>query len=331
MMTDEKTYEMMWDCEFCGKQKLLGKTHRHCPNCGGPQNPERRYFPPEEEKVAVEDHEYVGADLMCPACNEATSRAANNCGNCGSPLTGAKGAGVQQEQVVGPGGAVVAAPGQPAAGAAGGQPGGQPAKAKSKVGCIAGAVGAVVLLLIVAVLVGTCWKKEAAFEVAGHQWKREIAIERYEAVKEKKDCKEMPSGAKEVKRTKGKKECKTRKVDQGDGTFKEKKECKTPAETCEYTITRWQTTRTAKAEGSSVDDQVLWPTVKLRKKGNCEGCERQGEKSETYTVTLKDQKSGETDGCTFAKDKWASFKKGSKWKGKVRMVGGIDCSSLKPQ
>jgi len=31
----EKTYEMLWDCRYCGTKKLLGKTHRHCLECGG--------------------------------------------------------------------------------------------------------------------------------------------------------------------------------------------------------------------------------------------------------------------------------------------------------
>src|SRR5690606_40463181 len=50
----EKTYEMFWDCEYCGAAKLLGLTQRYCPNCGAPQNPEKRYFPPEHEKRSEE-------------------------------------------------------------------------------------------------------------------------------------------------------------------------------------------------------------------------------------------------------------------------------------
>jgi hypothetical protein len=45
---------------------------------------------------------------------------------------------------------------------------------------------------------------------------------------------------------------------------------------------------------------------------------------------LKDSKSGDTDDCSFSKEKWAKYEKGSKYKGKVRMVGGIDCDSLSP-
>jgi len=55
---------MLWDCEFCGTKKLLGKTHRFCPNCGAQQDPKARYFPSDEEKVAVKDHVYVGVDKI---------------------------------------------------------------------------------------------------------------------------------------------------------------------------------------------------------------------------------------------------------------------------
>src|SRR5215813_11562089 len=82
-----KVYEMQWDCRFCGTKKLLGKTHRFCPNCGGQQDPTWRYFPSDAEKVAVQDHVYVGADRICPACKTLNSANAEFCGNCGSPMT----------------------------------------------------------------------------------------------------------------------------------------------------------------------------------------------------------------------------------------------------
>ena len=31
----EPVFEMLWDCSYCSAKKLLGLTHRHCPNCGG--------------------------------------------------------------------------------------------------------------------------------------------------------------------------------------------------------------------------------------------------------------------------------------------------------
>ena len=58
-------YEMLWNCGACGSEKLLGVTHRHCPNCGAAQEASRRYFPSDEEKVAVADHRYTGVDHQC--------------------------------------------------------------------------------------------------------------------------------------------------------------------------------------------------------------------------------------------------------------------------
>ena len=88
--TTEKTYEMLWDCEFCGTEKLLGKTHRHCPECGAVQNPKTRYFPSEDEKVAVEDHQFVGADRHCGACDAPNSVMAKHCTECGAPMDGTR-------------------------------------------------------------------------------------------------------------------------------------------------------------------------------------------------------------------------------------------------
>jgi hypothetical protein len=95
-------------------------------------------------------------------------------------------------------------------------------------------------------------------------------------------------------------------------------------------VTKWKTARTEKATGSSVDEAPRWPDVRLGRTGSCVGCEREGARTETYTVLFVDTKSKDDDHCDF-KDagKWSSFKKGSKWVGKVAMVGGLDCDSLK--
>src|SRR5262245_30977710 len=83
---NEAVYEMLWDCKYCSHKKLLGLTHRFCASCGAPQDPNARYFPPDNEKVAVKDHPFVGADVHCPACRQPMSRSAKCCTNCGSPI-----------------------------------------------------------------------------------------------------------------------------------------------------------------------------------------------------------------------------------------------------
>jgi uncharacterized membrane protein YvbJ len=90
-MAEERTvgtYEMLWDCEFCGTKGLLGKSQRHCPECGAKQDADKRYFPKEGDEIAVTGHKYEGTDRYCPACNNPQGAAGKNCANCGSPMDG---------------------------------------------------------------------------------------------------------------------------------------------------------------------------------------------------------------------------------------------------
>ncbi len=86
--TDRRTYQMLWDCPSCGTCKLLGLTHRFCPNCGAPQDPTLRYFPPQDEAIAVEDHPLVGPDWRCSGCDAPNHARATFCGACGAPRSG---------------------------------------------------------------------------------------------------------------------------------------------------------------------------------------------------------------------------------------------------
>jgi len=360
----EKTYEMLWDCQYCGTRKNLGKTHRHCPNCGAPQDPRARYFPPDSEKIAVEDHHFVGADLLCPACNTANSRNANHCGGCGGPLDGARTVAQRADRVVPEGqafqgesskdaraefaarqGAVAGLPPTPAP-----QPP-HPKGAAAKGCAIFGILGFVLMLIIVGGGVcayNKCAARPAAVEVTGHSWMREVAVEKYGAVEESAWCDEMPAGAEEISRAKEKRstkkvqdgeDCKVRKVDQGDGTYKEKKEC-TPkfreepvmADKCRYRVRKWKVDRSVKATGTSLDDKPRWPDVDLARSGTCDGCERKGATKEKYTVRFVDTASRKEHTCDYSDEsRWSTFKMGSRWTAGVgALTGDIDCDSLKP-
>jgi hypothetical protein len=82
------TYQMWWDCDQCGTEKLLGVDHRHCPNCGQVQNEDRRYFPPQSEAVPTKYNPHP--DHECPYCGAPSSAAANNCCTCGGPMDGSE-------------------------------------------------------------------------------------------------------------------------------------------------------------------------------------------------------------------------------------------------
>lgn len=332
---------MLWDCKFCGHKKLLGVTHRFCANCGGPQDPNARYFPPDHEKVAVQNHEYVGADLHCPACNQPMSRAVKCCTNCGSPIDRGKEVALRAEQYVPPPGYMPpAGPGQAP------MPIAQPAK-KSNVGLILGIVGGIFALIIGVILVAVFWKKEAALAVTGHAWERNIAIEKYEATRKSVWCDDVPASARIVSRHKEQKgtdkvkdgeTCGTRKKDMGNGTYKEVKECtpkykETPvyADKCDIDVTEWHQTRTATAKGNSMNDAPKWPVTNVSG-GTSLGAEREGSRTEHYIVQFADTKTNASAQCDVPQAKWSSIPDGSKWKAKVGvMTGAVDCDALQKQ
>lgn len=356
-MGDEATYEMCWDCKFCGQKKLLGLTHRFCAGCGAPQDPASRYFPPDDEKVAVKDNPFVGADVVCPACKQPMSRAATCCTNCGSPID--KGAQVAlRADVVVPDGFAAPSPASPggATGFAAGRygpdalpPAGAAPAAKKPFPTVLAIVGALVAVVIVVVLVMLFWKRESSLEVTAHAWERSIAIERFDTGKKTVWCDERPPGGRELSRRKEQRgstqvkdgeTCQTRKKDNGNGTFKEIRECQPKfkseplmSERCELEITEWRTARSLAEKGASLAEAPRWPAVTLARPGSCIGCEREGARSEKYTVKFVDTRSKATEAsCDLPQARWATFAKGSKWKGNVRVLtGGVDCDGLTRQ
>lgn len=348
--TTEKTYEMLWDCKYCGQKKLLGLTHRFCANCGAPQDATARYFPSDAEKVAVQDHQFVGADLRCPACQAWNSRSANCCTQCGGPLAAGQQAQVRADQVRREGQQFGGETAQDARREFGQVPGAAPAAPAKK-----GLPGIVIALLVViglgavGLVCGLVFlKKGAALEVAGHSWERRVEIEAYGPVRRSAWCDELPAGAKELSRRKDQRstkkisdgeDCQTRRKDQGDGTFKETRECKPKYREepvmdyrCDYEVNAWSTKDTLKASGASLKEEPSWPKVELKRTGSCVGCEREGKRSEEYKVRFTDTASKKEQVCEFDQAKWSSFAMGSSWKGKVGVLtGGLDCDSLQKQ
>ena len=349
------TYEMLWDCPFCGTGGLLGLTHRHCPACGAAQDPQARYYPSDEQKVAVRDHVFFGADIVCPACQTPNSARSQFCVGCGSPLQGGKAAQGRSDQVAAAGQGFVGESIKDAKAEARarqmatveahrGKAKPQGMSSGLKIGLI---VGGVVLLVLAVVLTLVFWKKEVVLTAEGHAWSRTIGIEVFDSVSDSAWCDQMPRGAYSVSRSKEKRstkkvpdgqECKTRRKDNRDGTFKEVKECKPKyrqepvyADKCRFKIDKWVQRREAKAEGSSKDPAPSWPEVKLAKTGKCKGCEREGKRSESYVIRYVDPVNEETHECEVPLERWNEVEPGSKWTAKVGMVTtSLDCDSLVP-
>jgi hypothetical protein len=341
-------YEMLWDCAYCGTPKLLGKTHRFCPKCGAPQDPTRRYFPPEGEEVAVEGHVYVGADRTCEACGSAMSAAAQHCTQCGSGLEGA-----QTVALIHDGPPVAAAMAEavpdvassldaPAEAAPADAP---PADAppsrwpkRVAIGC-----GGLVALIVGFFLLAIFWTEEDTATVTRRAWERTIAVETLAPQKDAAWCDSMPSGAYGVSRKREVRshrkiqvgqDCTNRRVDQGDGTFRVERDCSPRyreeavyGDRCYFTVDRWGVTRTERAAAG--DNAPRWPEVALAQAGTCRGCERQGSRTETYKVSLKPRE-GDVFECTVPEVRWRELADGSRWTvEKSKVTGQAFCSTLK--
>ncbi len=334
----DDVFEMLWDCKYCGQRKLLGLSHRCCAKCGSPQDPTARYFPPDHEKVAVRNHPFVGADVHCPACNAANAKDASCCTQCGSPLTAGAavalraddgGANLAARAAVSP--SLLNAPNEP--------------KKKSRVGLVLGLVGAGALVVVVGLVLLLTWRRGGTFEVQGHTWKRSIAVERFDMVRASSWCDELPSSARVLSRSSKERskekvpdgqDCKTRKKDQGNGTFREVKECQPKykdkavyADRCEYESPAWAKARSVDAKGDAMTPPPRWPDLTLARPGACLGCEREGAREEHYEVTFKDAKSGKTASCDLPEPRWRAFAPKARYDGQIGVVTGLlDCSAL---
>lgn len=333
MAGNEPVYEMFWDCGNCGTKELLGVTQRFCPNCGAPQDPKRRYFPTDDRKVAVADHVFVGADKVCPACDAPNSAKAEFCTTCGSPMDAAKGVklvaggnSVRDRSFVGD------APKEP------------PPPPSSTGRTLLWLVLGGILLIAVCCGVWRFWTGEAGLKVTGHTWERTVEIEEFRTVNDGAWRESVPSGAfgercfekkKDTKQVPDGEDCKTVKVDNGDGTFKEQQKCTTKYRSedvmgtwCDFQVNRWASLRTEKATGTSRVPEPSWPVVQVTGCATL-GCTREGTRNATYTLNV-DQEGKDPTTCSVEEALWKQAEVGSTWVAEERMLTGIDCSTLRP-
>jgi len=315
-----KTYEMQWDCKFCGTKKLLGKTHRFCPNCGAQQDPTWRYFPSDSEKVAVQDHVFVGADIICKACQTLNSGKAEFCGNCGAPLSDAAHATAGATRTKAEGQALEAedlkqrqlkdqVPATAAAKPVASKRGGILSRWKI--------IALVVVVLIGGVIFAFTRTKNASAYVTGYKWERTIGIESLQPVHNKTTCDTMPGSAYNVSRSYEQvsskqvadgQTCQTKQIDQGDGTFREEQSCQTKYRSepvmgymCSFVTNQWINSSPVVANGDKTT-APYWPNTNVTACSSV-GCKREGSRNEKYTLMLK----GDGDRpfeCVVAYDLW---------------------------
>ncbi len=341
-------YEMLWNCEYCGSEKLLGKTHRFCPNCGAAQDPARRYFPSDEEKVAVHEHHFVGADIECGACGTLNSGDAKFCQRCGAPINEsmqitASSTRQRHESEAFEREDLQARIRQKLDAEAAGLPiPSESDQPKSNVRTI------VAIMVVFAVVAGAIFAftrtREETAVVSGHRWEREIDIERLTALNERRECNLIPADAYSVsrrieqvdtQRVPDGEECTVQQVDQGDGTMREERQCQTKyrnepvmGEVCYYTVDRWQSNRSVLADGEK-GDELEWPATNISNDSFCTrlGCEREKDRHERFILEFGGE---DPFDCTVDKSVWDETRIEAIFTIEVGIIGGgVRCGSLK--
>lgn len=338
-------FEMVWDCQFCGNKGIPAKTHKFCPNCGSPQNPATRRFPSDAEKKAVADYEFKGASLVCPACQALNDGDAKFCRQCGAPLENA----AKAERV---GDQVKAAGAQFAADAernihqealdADLARARASAPKKGGIPWLTIAIITVIAVVLIGIIGALTWKKTVPAQVTQLNWERVIAIEAYSAVAGGTWCDSIPGDAYSISRSQRQRStnripdgevCSVRRIDNGDGTFREQEECQTRYREepvydayCAYTVNRWAYSRDVTDSGILGERDPAWPTLNLRS-GSGLGSEREGGRTETYRVVLHSGDDSYT--CELDYAVWRSLTVGMSRDLPVGVVtGSPDCSAL---
>jgi hypothetical protein len=321
-MTGERSesegfYEMLWNCDHCSAQGLLAKSQRHCPECGAPQNPDKRYYPAPGQQQRVDGHQYVGADRTCPACRAPMSANGKNCTQCGSPLDGSK-------EVMGVDDRV--APAAPVA---------KPRRKHRWWPYVA--------LAIVLGGFAIWWflirKHEQTVQVASHRWECAIPIQEFQLRHAAAWRDQLPIGANALacfskERTTQKiadgEDCHMERHDKKDGTFEQVKKC-TPKyrsepvndQWCDYTITNWAQVDQIKQNGTgtTITCPTQGPPADVPPQL---GARRSAPKIETRTLDF-----GGGGTCDVAADVWTKYSDGQKIKLEVRSRSDeVVCDSL---
>lgn len=342
-----RAYQMLWDCRFCGTTKLLGLDHRHCPNCGGAQDPSWRYFPSDEDKreVTAADYRYAGVDKICPFCNQPNSAAANFCQQCGGDLTGAQQAEVRSAIIkgsaedTGQARDLVLERFQKEQAAARAQARG--GKSRLPTCLIVGVVAIIAIIAAVIFLSQSTYR--ASIQVSDVGWERVIAVEQLTTLSGSGWRETVPGDAynrscytRDREYTVPEQyECGTIRVDRGDGTFIEQPRMCTrnrteyrPDTWCDYNYDRWQHVRDLRTAGG-LTDPLVWPA--FSPSGSGTGAQREGGRQEILSVSFSGLGDKARQRFTYnpaREAEWRSFQIGQQYSVEINRLEQVQWDTL---
>lgn len=352
--------ELEWTCKRCGTKNP--GSQKTCANCGAAMDVQDQFELPAQQVLTTEPEKVeaaqAGPDVHCPYCGARNPAAAKTCVQCGAELgeatareaghvLGAFQTGPAAEQPC-PYCGQPNPPNAPRCTKCGGdlikKPSPPPGRARPEAAArpnrtslgIAIGVGVLILVCICAItfFVLSTRTTDATGVVQALAWERTIQIMEERPAAHEAWSDQIPSGAdkgtctRKVRSTQSQpapgaeKVCGTPYViDQGSGQGKVVQDCtyKVYDDWCKYTSKEWQVVNQLVARGS--DANPRWPELNLR------SGQREGERGETYSVTI----SGKDKQYTYSAPNAAEFVRftpGSKWTFKVNALGGVSSLQL---
>lgn len=358
-MSNQENYEMFWDCPSCHTKKLLGVTHRHCPNCGHYQEENLRYFPEENEKIALKDHIYHGVDWDCKYCSTPNSNIANFCTNCGAGKDGTAPVKLIDNHKKSNNKNI--SPNQhtnhitPSSNNLGSNKQDNSSMKYLFIG--------IPLFLILVFIILFFIKNDEKLQISSKTWERKISVERFSKLSGSEWCNSVPYNAYDITKHKEVRTynkipdgetCSYHNQDRGDGSYAKVKRCTTNYRSepvydykCNYHYNDWKHNRYLTTSGNEQKTPYWADVSKFETKSNLNsgitisvtnqfsigngvnlGKERLGKREEKYEVNFLEPKESETYSCSFDYNKWNVFQIGKETEGKIRLIGTLDCDSL---
>lgn len=319
-----------WDCQYCSEKGIDGEL-RECPGCGKARDESVKFYMKGVTYLSQEEaaKKTGRPDWFCEYCHSYNPDSSDVCVSCGAPRGADNGKNYHEMQQI-----KAQKEAQKAAERNEAQ------KAYNGGGKKKMPLFLVILLLVLAGIiifsVVSCIGKKKDMTVSSISWEKSIEIEKYSYVEQ--SGWELPPGA-ELVRTKEEFHHydtvmtevlveKSREVqngydvsyeDNGDGTFEEiqtphydteyyeeyeTRPVQVPVDETKYYYMAWAWVEDRTETASGNDHNTYWPTLELPED------EREGRKSETYSMVVRDDKSSKETKYELDENTWQSLNPG---------------------
>jgi predicted nucleic acid-binding Zn ribbon protein len=319
---------LIWECPFCDTQNP--GPIKTCTSCGAPQPDDVEFLQVDEAKFNfIKDEALIrmakaGPDIHCPYCGTRNPSTAELCSNCGGEISRGGKARKAGNRV-----RTVAETKQPLP-----SPTAEAKQPRPARYAIIAVIAVLAILACVIVVILLIFKTdEVNATVSGVKWERSIAVEEFTTVTASDWWNEIPEGAEvqscseEYRYTSDEPQANATEVcgeehveDTGTGIGEVVQDCTYEVydDYCEFTVMEWTVVETLTETGDDLSPD--WPEVTLTTD------QREGERSEDYTITFSDNGKTYTYTTTDV-ELFLQASPGSHWTLEVSKLGGVQSAN----